>query len=121
MKALLVFVINFQMPNTKSAFPFLKSFQRQKTPKPCTRFEYFTTNVASKLTFSSLFPNNSTTPQDEAVPAVRHFCIRTHKQRSMFLPGFRPGTFHILGERDNHYTMETAHASTVFVICLFLD
>ena len=26
---------------------------------------------------------------------------------SMFPPGFEPGTFRVLGERDNHYTTET--------------
>ena len=26
----------------------------------------------------------------------------------MFPPGFEPGTFRVLGERDNHYTTETA-------------
>ena len=25
----------------------------------------------------------------------------------MFLPGFEPGTFRVLGERDDHYTTET--------------
>ena len=28
----------------------------------------------------------------------------------MFLPGFEPGTFRVLGERDNHYTTETLHS-----------
>ena len=26
----------------------------------------------------------------------------------MFPPGLEPGTFRVLGERDNHYTTETA-------------
>lgn len=26
----------------------------------------------------------------------------------VFPPGFEPGTFRVLGERDNHYTTETA-------------
>ena len=30
----------------------------------------------------------------------------THLQR-MFPPGLEPGTFRVLGERDNHYTTET--------------
>ena len=40
------------------------------------------------------------------------------KDKGMFLPGFEPGTFRVLGERDDHYTTETAqgrqfqHAST---------
>ena len=25
----------------------------------------------------------------------------------LFPPGFEPGTFRVLGERDNHYTTET--------------
>ena len=29
-------------------------------------------------------------------------------QRRVFLPGFEPGTFRVLGERDDHYTTETA-------------
>ena len=29
----------------------------------------------------------------------------------MFPPGFEPGTFRVLGERDNHYTTETADRS----------
>ena len=28
----------------------------------------------------------------------------------MFPPGFEPGTFRVLGERDNHYTTETSLA-----------
>ena len=27
--------------------------------------------------------------------------------KSMFPPGLEPGTFRVLGERDNHYTTET--------------
>ena len=26
----------------------------------------------------------------------------------MFLPGFKPGTFHVFDDRDNHYTTDTA-------------
>ena len=29
------------------------------------------------------------------------------KRKALFLPGFEPGTFRVLGERDNHYTTET--------------
>ena len=29
------------------------------------------------------------------------------KQKLVFPPGFEPGTFRVLGERDNHYTTET--------------
>ena len=28
-------------------------------------------------------------------------------EKSMFPPGLEPGTFRVLGERDNHYTTET--------------
>ena len=28
-------------------------------------------------------------------------------ESKMFPPGLEPGTFRVLGERDNHYTMET--------------
>ena len=27
--------------------------------------------------------------------------------KNMFPPGLEPGTFRVLGERDNHYTTET--------------
>ena len=30
----------------------------------------------------------------------------THEHR-MFPPGLEPGTFHVLGKHDNHYTTET--------------
>ena len=29
------------------------------------------------------------------------------KLQNMFPPGLEPGTFRVLGERDNHYTTET--------------
>ena len=29
------------------------------------------------------------------------------KLKSLFPPGLEPGTFRVLGERDNHYTTET--------------
>lgn len=28
--------------------------------------------------------------------------------KELFPPGFEPGTFRVLGERDNHYTTETS-------------
>ena len=28
-------------------------------------------------------------------------------KKNMFPPGLEPGTFRVLGERDNHYTTET--------------
>ena len=28
-------------------------------------------------------------------------------KQNMFPPGLEPGTFRVLGERDNHYTTET--------------
>ena len=39
---------------------------------------------------------------------------------SLFPPGLEPGTFRVLGERDNHYTTETLHRDTnvpAFDIC----
>ena len=30
-----------------------------------------------------------------------------HRQKELFPPGLEPGTFRVLGERDNHYTTET--------------
>lgn len=32
---------------------------------------------------------------------------KKRKKRDVFLPGLEPGTFRVLGERDNHYTTET--------------
>ena len=34
-----------------------------------------------------------------------HLCLQNYR---MFPPGLEPGTFRVLGERDNHYTTETA-------------
>ena len=34
----------------------------------------------------------------------------------MFPPGLEPGTFRVLGERDNHYTTETLDVETKFEI-----
>ena len=31
----------------------------------------------------------------------------TKNKEDMFPPGLEPGTFRVLGERDNHYTTET--------------
>ena len=35
-----------------------------------------------------------------------------------FPPGFEPGTFRVLGERDNHYTTETT--TQVFAVSLLI-
>ena len=32
---------------------------------------------------------------------------RRREKKKLFPPGFEPGTFRVLGERDNHYTTET--------------
>ena len=40
----------------------------------------------------------------------------------LFPPGFEPGTFRVLGERDNHYTTETTWLlppSDVLKKCMF--
>ena len=40
----------------------------------------------------------------------------------LFPPGFEPGTFHVLGEHDNHYTTETTRplvSSDIFKNCMF--
>ena len=34
----------------------------------------------------------------------------------MFPPGLEPGTFRVLGERDNHYTTETLLIIVIFLI-----
>ena len=36
--------------------------------------------------------------------------------KNMFPPGLEPGTFRVLGERDNHYTTETCSGSVLNVI-----
>lgn len=36
------------------------------------------------------------------------------RTRGLFLPGVEPGTFRVLGERDNHYTTETAQMHLYF-------
>ena len=33
----------------------------------------------------------------------------------MFPPGLEPGTFRVLGERDNHYTTETCNTAYQFI------
>ena len=33
--------------------------------------------------------------------------MKSGKKKLMFPPGIEPGTFRVLGERDNRYTMET--------------
>ena len=30
-----------------------------------------------------------------------------HQEKNLFPPGLEPGTFRVLGERDNRYTTET--------------
>ena len=32
----------------------------------------------------------------------------------MFPPGLEPGTFRVLGERDNHYTTETCYTARLY-------
>ena len=44
------------------------------------------------------------------------FSHRYPNSKSMFPPGLEPGTFRVLGERDNHYTTETC--LLVFIIRL---
>ena len=36
------------------------------------------------------------------------------KQKLLFPPGFEPGIFRVLGERDNHYTTETRYRAFFF-------
>ena len=38
-------------------------------------------------------------------------CIKLWGKIRLFPPGFEPGTFRVLGERDNHYTTETTRVS----------
>ena len=37
----------------------------------------------------------------------RVFQFLGYFSKNMFPPGLEPGTFRVLGERDNHYTTET--------------
>ena len=39
-----------------------------------------------------------------------------YEQKNMFPPGLEPGTFRVLGERDNHYTTETLIIDCLFTI-----
>ena len=36
--------------------------------------------------------------------------------KNLFPPGLEPGTFRVLGERDNHYTTETWILESLFLI-----
>ena len=39
----------------------------------------------------------------------------------MFPPGLEPGTFRVLGERDNHYTTETLFKGVKIIIIYPLE
>ena len=41
------------------------------------------------------------------------------KQKLLFPPGFEPGTFRVLGERDNHYTTETRYRAVILFYFFF--
>ena len=43
----------------------------------------------------------------ESIMLVSRY-IEPWPQPNVFPPGFEPGTFRVLGERDNHYTTETS-------------
>ena len=48
--------------------------------------------------------------------------LKAWEEVTLFPPGFEPGTFRVLGERDNHYTTETTWAtvpSDIFKNCMF--
>ena len=40
----------------------------------------------------------------------------SYQNGRMFPPGLEPGTFRVLGERDNHYTTETAMLTQVLYV-----
>ena len=49
------------------------------------------------------------------VPSAAHggvfcliFTLTNNTPTAVFPPGFEPGTFRVLGERDDHYTTETS-------------
>ena len=39
--------------------------------------------------------------------AIAHSTVAGKVTKSMIPPGLEPGTFRVLGERDNHYTTES--------------
>ena len=39
----------------------------------------------------------------------------------LFPPGLEPGTFRVLGERDNHYTTETLLYLILYTVIILLD
>ena len=41
---------------------------------------------------------------------------RKEKMEKLFPPGLEPGTFRVLGERDNHYTTETWILESLYLI-----
>ena len=45
--------------------------------------------------------------QNSPRPAIRKSIILDQRFLGMFPPGIEPGTFRVLGGRDNHYTTET--------------
>ena len=51
----------------------------------------------------SLFPNSCLIVKQEK-SNINFVYLKTMK---LFLPGFEPGTYRVLGERDNDYTTET--------------
>ena len=52
-------------------------------------------------------------PVCNAVRITVVLSFQNSETKSMFPPGLEPGTFRVLGERDNHYTTETP----VFCLC----
>ena len=40
---------------------------------------------------------------------MSHSPWRVGSFKNLIPPGLEPGTFRVLGERDNHYTTESAH------------
>ena len=48
----------------------------------------------------------------------RLICKKKREIKWMFPPGIEPGTFRVLGERDNRYTMETTDTTLGWVLTL---
>ena len=48
--------------------------------------------------------------------AIAHSTVAGKVTKTMIPPGLEPGTFRVLGERDNHYTTETLIIDCLFTI-----
>ena len=61
------------------------------------------------MLFSSVCPSSEPRPicSYSEFPQIDFVNDSVNTNKEVFPPGFEPGTFRVLGERDNHYTTET--------------